>query len=379
MKSVAFLGGDELYRLLCSGEYRPVTSCAEVQMCVGVYADLIASMTIHQIENTGNGDRRVIDGLSRRVDIEPNADMTHMTFMGHIVRVLMLHGNQVTIPIYRDGLLEELRPVPPSQVQFLRDGNSYLIRCGGELFRPDEVLHFAVNPDPEEPFRGQGFTASLRDVVRSLQRTQEAKNAIMASPKPSVIVKVQGLTYEEQTPEKRDALVDKYVTSARDGRPWLIPAEAIDVQQIKPLTLNDLAIEASLNLDKRSVASILGVPAFMVGVGAFDAKEYDWFVSTRVRAIAKIIEQELTRKLLISPDRFWRMNQRSLLNYDTAAVIAAGSALVDHMAMRRNEWREWLGLGVDPEMEELLALENYIPASRLGDQKKLKDGGTDDA
>ena len=53
------------------------------------------------------------------------------------------------------------------------------------------------------------------------------------------------------------------------------------------------------------------------------------------------------------------------------ALIAAGAQMVDRMAMRRNEWRDWAGLPPDAEMEELLALENYIPASRLGDQKKL--------
>ena len=51
------------------------------------------------------------------------------------------------------------------------------------------------------------------------------------------------------------------------------------------------------------------------------------------------------------------------------------------MALRRNEWRSWLYLPPDPEMSELLALENYIPVDRLGDQGKLvqNGGGTDGA
>ena len=48
------------------------------------------------------------------------------------------------------------------------------------------------------------------------------------------------------------------------------------------------------------------------------------------------------------------------------------------MAMRRNELRDWLGLPPDAEMDELLALENYIPADRLGDQEKLKGGESGD-
>ena len=36
------------------------------------------------------------------------------------------------------------------------------------------------------------------------------------------------------------------------------------------------------------------------------------------------------------------------------------------------------GLTPDDEMDELLALENYIPVARLGDQKKLGEGGGGD-
>ena len=51
--------------------------------------------------------------------------------------------------------------------------------------------------------------------------------------------------------------------------------------------------------------------------------------------------------------------------------------MVDRMAMRRNEWRDWVGLPPDEDMSDLLALENYIPADRVGDQKKLNGGGED--
>ena len=55
-------------------------------------------------------------------------------------------------------------------------------------------------------------------------------------------------------------------------------------------------------------------------------------------------------------------------------MVTAGGAMVDRMALRRNEWREWLGLPPDAEMDELLVLENYLPQDRLGDQKKLTEG-----
>ena len=113
----------------------------------------------------------------------------------------------------------------------------------------------------------------------------------------------------------------------------------------------------------------------MVGVGSYNKAEHNDFINTRVMPVAKTIEQEFTRKLLISPDLYWRFNPRSLYAYDLTEIITAGSAMVDRMAMRRNEWRDWIGLSPDSDMDELLALENYIPANQLGNQKKLTGGG----
>lgn len=375
--SAAFLCSPDAWKVLCRDGYRPMTECPEVQMCVGVYADLIASMTLHLMRNTGSGDVRVRNELSRKLDICPSHDMTHQTFISLIVWTMMMHGNQVTIPVYKGGLLDDLIPVPPEQASFVPDGSSYRIRCGGRLFGPDEVLHFPLRPDPSRPYMGMGMTAALRDVVRSIRQTNATRKSLMQSPKPSIIIRVEGLTDELKSPEGRRSLSNRYLSDTEDGKPWFVPADAMSVSTVRPLTINDLAIRDGLEIDKRAIAAITGVPPFLVGVGSFNRDEFNWFVSTRVRAVARIIEQEMTKKTLLSPELYWRFSSRSLMNYDLPALIAAGAQMVDRMAMRRNEWRDWAGLPPDAEMEELLALENYIPASRLGDQKKLNGGGTD--
>lgn len=377
--SAGFLCSPEAWTILCGDGYKPVTECPEVQMCAGVYADLIASMTIHLMENAEQGDVRIKDELAKKLDISPNRDMTRSTFMSLLVSTLILHGNQVTIPSYNGTLLENLTPVPPSMTSFVPDGNSYRIVVNGREYSPDEVLHFPLRPDPEQPWRGQGFQVPLRGIVKSLRQTNATKEAIMKSPTPSIIVKVDGLTEEFASKEGRKKLREQYLDASEAGQPWMIPAEAFSVEQVKPLTLNDLAIKTGLELDKKAVAAMMGVPPFLVGVGDFKRDEFNWFVSTRVMAVAKIIEQELTKKLLYSPRLYWRFNYRSLLNYDIGELVNAGKEMVDRMALRRNEWRDWLGFAPDPEMDELLALENYIPADRLGDQGKLVGGGESDA
>ncbi|MBQ8616009.1 MAG: phage portal protein [Clostridia bacterium] len=373
-----FLCSPEAWNLLCASGYKTLLSCPEVQMCIGVYADLIASMTIQQMENTEKGDVRVKDALSRKIDIEPHHDMTHQTWMSNIVRVMLSQGNQVTVPRYdRDGLLTDLDPVPPSRVSFVQEGDSYKVMISGVPFTPDEVLHFPVNPDPEQPYKGMGYTVALQDVVDTIQQANTTKKALMESPSPSLVIKVDGFDDDMKSTAGQDRLASKYLHASQNGKPWFVPAEAFTIEQIKPLTIADLAIKDNLELDKRSVAAIFGVPAFLVGVGQFDAAEFNWFVATRVMPLARIIEQELTRKLLISPKRYFRLNNRSLLNYNITEVVNAGKEMVDRMSLRRNEWRDWLGLAPDPDMEELLALENYIPADMLDKQKKLKGGGDD--
>lgn len=378
-RSVIALSSSEAWKILCADGYKPIMKCPEIQMCINVYADLISSMTLRLMKNTEKGDVRVKNELSRLLDIEPNRYMTHMTFFQTIVRALLENGNQITYPTYHDGYLESLRPLEPSQVSISPIWpDDYVITYRGRQFQPDEVLHFILNPDPNEPFRGLGFKASLRDIVKSLRQANNTRQALQESPAPSVIVKVDGLTEEFRSPEGRKSLGKQFLDASENGQPWFIPAEAFEIEQVKPLTLNDLAIKTSLELDKKAIAAMLGIPAFLVGVGDFNLEEYQLFITTRLMAVAKIIEQTMTKGLLWSEDYYLSFNPRSLYNYSLNDLVNVGKEMVDRMAMRRNEWRDWMGLPPDPDMEELLALENYIPADRLGDQKKLNGGGESD-
>ncbi len=376
---VVALSSPDAWKILCGDGYRPIMQCPEVQMCITVYAELIASMTLRLMKNEKNGDVRVRNELSRLLDIEPNPMMTHMAFFETIVRALMENGFEVTVPMYDGrGYLTELKPLEPSKTSVSADGHGgYFISYNGARLEPDEVLHFILNPDPDEPWIGRGYMASLRDVVKSLRQAGATKSALQQSPAPSIIVKVDGLTEEFASAEGRAKLRAQYMDASDSGQPWFIPSEAFAVEQVKPLTLNDLAIKDSLELDKRSIAAIFGIPPFLVGVGDFNQAAYQHFVTTRLMAVARIIEQTMTRGLLYSPDWYLSFNPRSLYNYSLTELVSVGKELVDRAAMRRNELRDWLGLPPDPDMEEMFLLENYLPTNMLAEQKKLKGGESD--
>ena len=336
---------------------------------------MISSMTIYLMANTERGDKRIVNELSRAVDIAPTENMTRRTWMDGIVMNLLLHGrgNSVVFPHTADGLLGDLEPVPASRVEFLPNGRSYQILIDGIPYDPSNLLHFVHNPDKDYPWKGCGLTAALKDVAKNLQQASATSRAFMASKwKPSVIVKVDALIDEFSSPDGRKKLLDEYISTAEAGEPWMIPAEQFSVEQIKPLSLADLAIADVVQLDKRTVASILGVPPFVLGVGNYNADEWNAFINNTVRPIAQEIEQELTRKLLISQKMYWRFNIASLYSYDLKTTSDVYSNLYVRGIVTGNEVRDKIGMEPKDGLDELVILENYIPLAKVGDQLKLK-------
>ena len=359
----------------CAG-YTRLSDCPEIQTAVLRIAELIGSMTIYLMNNTENGDERIINELSRKIDIEPCANMTRMEWMTAVVMNLLLYGegNSVVVPHTVNGILEDLEPITASRVQYRPVTGSYRdynVLIDGKPHKPSEVMHFVYNPDPTYLWRGRGITVTLKDVANNLRQAQKTENAFMKSEwKPSIIVKVDGLTEEFASPEGRAKLLESYVKPAHPGDPWMIPSEAFSVEQVRPLTLADLAIKDTIELDKKTVASVIGVPAYLLGAGDFNRDEWNNFIQTKVRAIALGIQQEMTRALIFSPKWYLELNFWSLMDYDLASVSTILLAGADRGYVCGDEWRDRMHMP-PAGLKEYKVLENYIPYEDSGKQKKL--------
>ena len=174
-------------------------------------------------------------------------------------------------------------------------------------------------------------------------------------------------------------MLEEYIITEGAGQPWIIPGEQVDVQTIKPLTLADLAISDTVEVDKRTVAAIFGAPPFLLGVGEYDREAWNWFIENTIRPIVLEIAQEMTRKLIISPDWYWRFNEMSLMDWNLKTISDVYGALSDRGFVTGNEVRDRLGMSPADGLDEFRVLENYIGIDYSNLQKKLiQPGGTDD-
>ena len=374
---IGYVLGSVFDDLTCR-EYVSLDQCPEVVACVKTIAELIGSMTIHLMANTANGDVRITNELSRVIDITPERNMTRMQWMSFNVSNMLLYGsgNAVIVPHTWSGLLQSLEPISADRVQFVPVGMSrrdYRIIIDGIQRDPENLIHLVYNPDKFFAWKGRGVTIPLREVARMIRQSRETEKGFLESKwKPSLIVRVDSTIEEFRTPEGRKKILDDYVKGTNTGEPWLIPGEQFQVEQVKPLSLADLAISETAELDKKTIAALFGVPPFVLGVGEYKKDEWNNFIRHTIAPIAIGIQQELTRKLILSERWYLKFNTRSLMDWDLQSLYTVFGGLSDKGIVTGNEVRDMIGMSPLDGLDELRILENYIPADRIGDQKKLE-------
>ncbi|MBR3188972.1 MAG: phage portal protein, partial [Lachnospiraceae bacterium] len=105
--------------LSCAG-YVSLDQNPEILTACRRISQLIGATTIYLMNNTADGDKRIVNELSRAVDIEPMPTMTRSTWMESIIMTLLLYGrgNAVVVPHTWKGLLQNLEPIAADRVSF---------------------------------------------------------------------------------------------------------------------------------------------------------------------------------------------------------------------------------------------------------------------
>lgn len=359
--------------VLASHGYHYMMDAPEVASAVWLIADLISTMPIHLMENRKNGDVRIHDQLARKIDVEPWSLGTRQTWMHWIVSTMLTDGESVVIPQTSEMMIADLIPAPDASLWRPINSSVYYARYAGHDFEADNILHFRLRPDSTYPWRGMSVRVQVQSVVDSIIQTASTKTAYMSSEyKPPIVIAVDTDT-DLADKKKRSAFLKKMWTRERPDEPLIIPANMMKVDQLKPLSLTDLAIRDGVELDKKTVATIFGIPGFLLGVGSFNRDEYNTFIARTILPICRGIEQELTKKLLVSTNRYFRFNARALYSYSLQELSQIALNMRNAGLMTGNEGRNWMDLPPKDGLDELVMLENYVPANRLGDQKKLNE------
>lgn len=375
-RGVVFATGSVFNDLCESGGYTPLNKIPEVMTLAYRIASILASGTIYLMNAKEEGDKRIVNELSRRFDIEPERNMTRTDWMQAVVMNLLLYGkgNSVVVPHTYGGILQGLEPISASRVSFLPANGGYRdykVLIDGIPRDPSNVVHFRDNPDETYLWLGKGVLTALDTVLDNLVQGQKTENAFLRSEyKPTLIIRVDSDAGELATPAGRKKITDDYLKASSAGEPWLLPSDMFQVERIMPMSISDLAINDSMTLNKKAVAAMFGAPAFMLGVGEYKRDEWNQFIQTRIMGLAKMLMQELTNKLLINPNWYLQMNVWSFLDYDlrtVSDVLLAGS---DRGFVNGDEWRDRMNLS-PAGLKEFRVLENYIPWDMAGQQKKL--------
>ena len=379
------INSPEAFEKLCVSGYTRLDQIPAVVSGCRKIAQLIGSLTIYLMNNTDNGDVRIKNELSRKIDIQPCSTMNRSQFIEYIVMQMLLYGrgNSIVMVRTKNGLISDLQPIPASRFSLSpgATGYEYSVMIDGRTYSPDDVMHFVYNPDERYPWKGQGLTVPMQGVAQTLRQAQKTKKSFMESKwMPSVILKVDAIADQFSDKEGRKKLIDEYINTSEAGEPWVVPADQIDVTTVKPLSLQDLALNDAVAQDTKTVAALLGVPAFVLGAGDYSQKEWNNFVNSTIRPIAVSIQQEMTRKLILSPNWYLKFNQRGLYDYDLLTMVQAYTMLQDRGDTDGNECRDVIGLSPREGLDELVRLENYIPADMAALQSKLinSNGGNGD-
>ncbi len=345
----------------------------EIVAGVNRIAELIGSMSIHLKQETERGNVRVVNGLSRFLDITPCKTMVRSSWMQVIVKNLLLNGNgnAVVLPKSKKGLLDDLIPIPPHNYSIINEGMGYSININGARHDPAELLHFVCNPSVHEPYKGEGYRVALSDLVQNITQARATERGFLENPLPPIIIKVDSTDEALSTEEGRNKLAAQFLKNKEDGKPWFLPAELFEIEKVQPFTLSDLALADTYKLNKMTVASILRIPPFLLGVGSFKTEEWNNFINTTVMGICRIIEQELTKKLLVSPDLFFTFNLKSLHAYDMRKMATTMSGLYKMGIVTGNEVRQSIGLTPLDGLDDLIILENFIHIDKMDKQLKL--------
>ncbi len=385
-----------------------------VYACINVLASAFSSLPCEVLEHKGTSKTAAYDNdLYYLLAVEPNPDMSAVSFWGALIACAALHGNGYAL-ILRDGAgaPEELWPLLPHYVAPKRNKTTklveYHVTVDGEttIYKSSDILHVPaltldgiVGMDP--------IRAASNSIGTGIAAGRHIGGFFGRGSRPSgVLTRAQatntpsGTLQGKTAPEKNDGVRESWEkanSGENQGRTAVLPygwdwkAISITPEQAQFLEI--------MQYTRTEIAGLWQIPPHMIGdtsrlSNANGQSEAQNFLNFTLRPWIVRVEMEAQRKLIGKPTRkpgpktarlIIRFDTTEMLRLDFASQITAISMGRQWGLYTANEGRAKLGdnpIEGEAGNQYLVPLNMVLAASLGKDPETAKpadpDAGTTD-
>jgi HK97 family phage portal protein len=345
--------------------------------CLKVLQDTIASLPLHLYERAedGSATKAMRHPLYERLSTLPNDRMTAFEFWGKVVHDLGTRGNHFSeiLPGPR-GAIDQLVPLNADTISIsvLSDGAlRYEIREPGRQIRyllEGEIWHLKNSPLTADGLLGTSPIWYGREAIGSALALQDYAARFFANDAtPPFVIQHPGSFKDEASKINFLAAIKKWWGGKNKGSPGILEfGMKVEKVGVNNEEAQFLETRNALNLD---ITRIWRVPPHKVGIldrATFTNIEHQSleFVTDTILPIVRLIEQAISRDLILAPQRYYaQFNLDGLLRGDlqsrySAYAIGRNWGWLSTNDIRRRENMNPVEGGDDDYLQPL----NMVPA-----------------
>lgn len=367
--------------------------CPEVDACIGLKEDTLATLPLDFFERTGpdTRERREDHALHVLLHDRPNDWQSSAEWRQMMEGNRQTHGNAYSRIIWGGTAPQELLPVHPDYMRpFFAPNNTVAYHWSppdgpSRILLQHEVLHVRDTPARrinlcEGESKVLRHTATIgRAVATSKYMARFFKNGGV----PKIVLELPPGSTQQQADDAREMWLGRH--AAREN--WQKPAVTHSGFGVKPLGMSNTDAELidAYKLCVAQLARIWGVPLHLigemqnqpVGVGSGIEQQSIGFVVYYTRPDLVVWEQALNRALMSTEmgRRFYfEFNVDGLLRGDFKTRMEGFALMVQWGLASPNEIRKMMNLPPVAGGDERLHPLNMAPASRIMDVLMRNDG-----
>ncbi len=373
--------------------------CPEVDACVGLIEDTVATVPLDFFERTGDGERERRDDhpLHELLHDRPNAWQTSCEFRQMMEGWCETHGNAYArIVPGAKGLAGSLEPVPPREMRPFRASGNVAYRWSPSdgpqrTLLAHEVLHLKDRPFSRDMLCGQSKVERHKETIGRAIATGEYLSRFFscgATPKTFLEVPEGKAPLTEPQIEEIRAQFEKRHGGIENLRRIGVLNAGLKVNQVGS-TNKDSELVETYGLVVAQIARVWGVPLHLI---METSNSTSWGTGIEQQSIGFIVyymrpkfvrwEQALNAALMSSDMRrrfYFEFNIDGLLRGDFKSRMDAYALMIQWGLATPNEIRKLMNLAPLPGGDDRLMPLNMVPATRIMDVLLKQNAGVPNA